>query len=105
MAYPSLTLDSGLPTAVGALVDLVPMSAPPATFYATFVSGLMIVPVETLGYKDGMIMAEVPAGISGQSYVFITSDKSGMVTDSTVLFGPAVSTPLILYFFAVVLFC
>lgn len=90
MAYPSLTLDSGLPTAPGALVDLVPKSAPPATYYATFVSGLQVIPVVPQAIQNGMVMVQVPMNISGQSYVFLTSDNSGVVNDTTVLFGPAI---------------
>jgi hypothetical protein len=89
-AYPSLTLVSGEPTAPGALVDLAPKSMPSGTFYATFVSGLMIIPVAPSSISNGMVMAEVPAGISGQSYVFLTSDNSGNITDATVLAGPAI---------------
>jgi hypothetical protein len=89
-AYPSLTLVSGEPTAPGALVDLEPESAPSGSYYATFVSGLDIIPVQTQGIQNGMIMVEVPMNISGQSYVFLTSDNSGNVTDATVLAGPAI---------------
>jgi hypothetical protein len=91
MAYPALTLGSGLPTsAEGALVALTPKSVPSGTYYATFVSGLDIIPVAPKSVDNGLIMVEVPAGISGQSYVFITSDNSGNVTDATILYGPAI---------------
>ncbi|KAI9744782.1 MAG: hypothetical protein M1818_001707 [Claussenomyces sp. TS43310] len=90
MAYPTLTLKSGLPTAPGADVDLVPQSAPPSSYYVTFVSGLDIIPVMPASFADGMIMAAVPMNISGQSYAFVTSDNSGVINDTTVLFGPAI---------------
>lgn len=81
MAYPSLALASGSPTsAEGALVDLVPKSMPSGEYYATFVSGLEIIPVKPKSAAGGMIMVEVPMNISGQSYVFITSDNSGSVS-------------------------
>ena len=86
-AYPSLTLDSGLPTAPGALVDLAPKTVPSGDFYATFVSGLDIISVKPQSVANGMIMAEVPQMISGQSYVFLTSDNSGNLTDATILAG------------------
>jgi len=89
-AYPSLTLVSGEPTAPGALIDLAPKTMPSGTYYATFVSGLDILPVKPASVANGMVMAEVPAGISGQSYVFLTSDNSGNITDATVLAGPAI---------------
>ena len=37
-----------------------------------------------------MIMVEVPKNVSGQSYVFLTKDMSGSVTDDTVLRGTCV---------------
>jgi hypothetical protein len=90
MAYPGLTLISGEPTAPGALVDLMPAAALPETYYATFVSGLQIIPVTPSSFANGMVMVEVPEMIEGQSYVFITSDNSGNLTDSSILFGPAI---------------
>lgn len=89
-AYSALTLVSGLPTAPGALVDLQPKTIPSGTFYATFVSGLDIIPVQPQSIANGMIMVEVPMMASGQSYVFLTSDNSGNVTDSTILAGPVI---------------
>jgi hypothetical protein len=89
-AYPSLTLVSGQPTAENAMIDVQPAAMPSGDFYATFVSGLDIVPVKTAGIKNGMIMATVPSMISGQSYVFLTKDMSGNLTDSNILAGPAI---------------
>lgn len=89
-AYPTLTLVSGQPTAENALIDVEPATMPSGDFYATFVSGLDIVPVKTEGIKNGMIMASVPSMISGQSYVFLTKDNSGNLTDSNILAGPAI---------------
>lgn len=88
-AYPSLTLGSGDPTAVNASIDLTVANAPTSTFYATFVSGLDIVPVPAT-LTNGVVSVAVPDKISGQSYVFLTSDNSGNVTDATVLAGPAI---------------
>lgn len=89
-AYPSLSVVSGEPTAPGAMLDLKPKTMPTGTFYATFVSGLQIIPVAPASSANGMIMVEVPMNISGQSYVFLTSDNSGNVTDATVMAGPAI---------------
>ena len=86
MAYPSLTLQSGAPTAANATIYLKPETMPSSTIYATFVSGLMILPVST-SMEDGWVKAVVPVGVSGQSYVFLTSDNSGNVTDSSVIAG------------------
>lgn len=90
MAYPGLTLVSGEPTAPGALVDLMPAAAPPATYFATFVSGLDIVAVAPMSFEAGMVMVAVPDMLSGQSYVFLTADDSGNLTDSNILFGPTI---------------
>lgn len=86
-AFPSLTLDSGLPTAPGADVNLVPKTMPTGTYYVTFVSGLDIVPVAPSSSSNGMIMATVPMAASGQSYVFLTSDNSGSLSDANILAG------------------
>lgn len=90
MAYPSLTLVSGQPTAPGALIDLQPKTIPTGTYYATFVSGLQIIPVAPQSAANGMIMVPVPMMISGQSYVFLTKDNSGNLTDSNIIAGPAI---------------
>lgn len=86
MAYPTLTLVSGEPTAPNATIDLTPKTMPSGTVYATFVSGLDILPVSTT-MMNGMVQAVVPVGVSGQSYVFLTSDNSGNLTDSSILAG------------------
>lgn len=87
MAYENtLTLNSGAPTAFGASINLTPKTMPQGTFYATFVSGLEILPVE-VSMENGAILAAVPEKAEGQSYVFLTSDNSGNLTDSTILAG------------------
>ncbi|ATZ52801.1 hypothetical protein BCIN_08g04320 [Botrytis cinerea B05.10] len=90
MAYPSLALKSGLPTAPGANVALVPETTPSGTFYTTFVSGLDTVSVESQVGSDGLIMTAVPMNISGQSYAFLTSDNSVTLSDSNIIAGPAI---------------
>lgn len=64
-------------------------SIPPGSF-VTFVSGLSV--VSMMGeVNDVAISAMIPPGISGQSYVFVTSsDTQGKIDDAAVLFGPAV---------------
>lgn len=79
MAYPSLTLVSDQPTAVGAVIDLEPKAIPADSFFATFVFGLDIIPVQTQGIKNGMVMVQVPMNVSGQTYVFLTRDNSGSI--------------------------
>lgn len=89
VAYAGLTLESGSPSAVGADIALSTKNMPSGTYYATFVSGLDILPVQTT-VENGFIMAAVPDTISGQSYVFLTSDNSGNLTDSSIIAGPAI---------------
>jgi len=86
-AYPTLALQSGDPTAPNATIYIKPATPPSGTAYATFVSGLMILPVTATTAQDGWFSAVVPVGVSGQSYVFLTSDNSGNITDSSVLAG------------------
>lgn len=111
MAYKSLTLVSGEPTAQGAQVVLQPASAPTGTYYVTVVSGLDITSVKADSATGGIIRATIPMSTEGQSYVFLTSvshphiihlvhmltfvQSNGTVTDADVLFGPAIieSTP------------
>lgn len=95
MAYPALTLMSGLPTAPGALVDLMPKTMPKGEYFATFVSGLDIMAVKPNASNGTMIMVAVPEIASGQSYVFLTKDNSGNLTDANIIAGPAIieSTP------------
>jgi hypothetical protein len=45
MAYPSITLVSGQPTAVGTNIYLKPNTEPVGDFWATFISGLAIIQV------------------------------------------------------------
>ena len=82
----TLSVASGLPTAFGASIQLMPKTMPTGTFYATFVSGLQIIPVD-VRMENGAIMAAVPQMAEGQSYVFLTSDKSGNLTDSSIIAG------------------
>lgn len=84
----SLTLTSGSPTALGASVNLKPKTMPSGDFFATFVSGLMVLPVSiTHDAATGGIIAPVPEGAEGQSYVFLTKDNSGNLTDSNIIAG------------------
>jgi hypothetical protein len=90
MAYPDLAAVTGLPVAPSVLLDLLPGAMLKDTYFVTFVSGLDIVPVMPSGVANGMIQAVVPPMIQGQSYVFLTSDNSGNLTDATILAGPAI---------------
>lgn len=87
MAYPSITLLSDQPTAVGTSIYLKLNTGPVGDFWATFISGLAIIPVHIQGIKNSMVMQ---MNVGGQAYVFLTKDNSGSITDDTVLFGPAI---------------
>jgi len=86
-AYPALTLVSGLPTAQGAHIDLQPKDAVSGEVFATFVSGLNVAAVAPQTMSGGMLMVEVPMMVEGQSYVFLTRDNSGNLTDSNIVAG------------------
>ncbi|KAG9240345.1 ferritin-like domain-containing protein, partial [Calycina marina] len=89
MALPALTVASGMPTAIDSTIDLKPSAMPTGTCYATFCSGLMSIAVPVVANGD-YFTAVVPAGIEGQSYVFLTSDNSGNVTDASIVAGPSI---------------
>lgn len=74
----------------GAPVAFTAASAIPSGSFVTFVSGLTV--VSMMGQvNDVSITATIPPGISGQSYVFVTSsDAQGKIDDAAVLFGPAI---------------
>ncbi|SCU80333.1 LADA_0B06634g1_1 [Lachancea dasiensis] len=89
-AYPGLTVTQGMPVAANTSVTFsVDGELPQSPIFVTFVSGLNVLPVEG-SIADGMLSAEVPGKVSGQSYAFVTSDNSGNLTDSSILFGPAI---------------
>ncbi|CZS94369.1 related to stress response protein rds1p [Rhynchosporium graminicola] len=96
MAYPALTLQSGLPTAQGANIQLETSNATASGSFATFVSGINVAAVAPMSSSGNTHMVEVPMMVEGQSYVFITKDNSGNLTDSNIIAGPAILevTPL-----------
>ncbi|RFU31779.1 hypothetical protein B7463_g4573, partial [Scytalidium lignicola] len=95
--YPQLAVSTGNTTlnttrANGSII-LTPEnggSALRGSVYATYLSGLQIIPIATTKGPDGTVRATVPPAVSGQSYVFLTKDNSGNITDSTVIAGPAI---------------
>lgn len=87
MAYEDLATVTAGPTATNAIVDLLPGVMPNGTYYTTFVSGLDIIPTIPLGVRDGMVQTMIPAAVQGQSYVFLTKDNSGNLTDSNIIAG------------------
>lgn len=78
------------PPAPGSMVAFTAADAIPSGAFMTFISGLMImsVPAQSSG---NMAMAVIPTGVSGQTYVTITStDAQGKFDAAIVLFGPAI---------------
>ncbi|SCU80201.1 LAFA_0B08086g1_1 [Lachancea sp. 'fantastica'] len=89
-AYPALHFVQGMPVAQNISVSFsVSGQLPSAQSYITFVSGLDVIPAAAT-VSDNLVSAEVPYQLSGQSYAFLTSDNSGNLTDSNILFGPAI---------------
>ncbi|ODQ63387.1 hypothetical protein NADFUDRAFT_84512 [Nadsonia fulvescens var. elongata DSM 6958] len=88
-AYSGLTVTRAMPVSVNTNITFKVDGDIPSKFYVTFVSGLDVLPVEG-SMSDGVIEASIPEAVSGQSYAFITSDNSGNLTDSSILFGPAI---------------
>lgn len=95
--YPQLAVSTGNATLnatrQNASITLTPANGPAAldgTVYATYLSGLRIIPVPVTRVNPGnAVTAAVPPGVSGQTYVFLTNDNSGNVTDPKVIAGPA----------------
>ena len=78
------------PPASGATVTFTAADAVSAGSFLTFISGLAVLSVQAQ-ISGNMIAATIPDGISGQTYVMVTSaDAQGKFDASTVLFGPAV---------------
>jgi hypothetical protein len=90
MAFPALTATSTGTLQTGSQVTLATGSnyKAPSTVYAVFitVTGPVFTPVtpSNSGYS-----VTVPAGVSGQSYVVLTSSNS-TVTDDNIVAGPAI---------------
>lgn len=59
--------------------------------FVTFISGLTVVSVE-IGLSAAGVGTSIPAGVEGQVYIFITLTDitGGKLSDSEVLFGPAI---------------
>ncbi|MCJ1305021.1 hypothetical protein MMC08_007834 [Hypocenomyce scalaris] len=90
MAFPALTATQGVPTSQGIPFTFTAAGTLPSEFYVTFVSGLNTTSVMPTMSGD-MISAVVPDTVSGQTYAFITNSMAnGTLTDSMILFGPAV---------------
>lgn len=89
MAYKGLNVTQGMPVAANSTVTFMADGDVPSSFYVTFVSGLDVLPM-TGDMESGMIKVDIPWEVSGQSYAFITSDNSRNLTDSNILFGPAI---------------
>jgi len=85
MAYSSLTLTSNEPTTLNTPIYLQSKDVLLGTYYASFVSGLDIIPVAASLDTNGFVIAVVPEIILGQSYVFLTKDNSGNLTNSNII--------------------
>ena len=92
MAFPTLTLTQGLPTAPGISFTFKADGTLPEPFYVTFVSGLDTISVEAEEIEGDMISTIIPDTVMGQTYAFVTNAdaKGGPLVDEIILFGPAV---------------
>lgn len=88
-AYKGLSTTNKMPLSTGESISFKADGDVPSDCFVTYVSGLDVLPVKG-SMSDGMIMATIPKEVSGQSYAFITSDKSGNLTDANILYGPAI---------------
>jgi hypothetical protein len=88
-AFPALTATQGEPTSPGLSFTFVTSPLPSGTFYVTFVSGLVTVSMAAK-VSEGMINTMVPTTVSGQTYAFVTSANVTAISDSVILFGPAI---------------
>ena len=88
-AFPSLTATQGQPTAEGIPFTFSVTGSLPSAFFITFVSGLDTTSVAATA-KGNMITTMVPPTAMGQVYAFVTNANVTTLTDSAVLYGPAV---------------
>ncbi|CEP64503.1 ferritin-like domain-containing protein LALA0_S12e00276g [Lachancea lanzarotensis] len=89
--YPGLNLTQSSPLSVNSSITLASQGSlsNSTQIYVTFVSGLQIISV-TGRASGNSVSATVPQQISGQSYVFLTGGNSSNLTDSNILYGPAI---------------
>jgi Ferritin-like domain len=89
-AFPTLTATQTGATAPNATAMFTVGGAVSEPFFMTFVSGLDTISVPGKN-ANGMLTAEIPAKMQGQTYAFVTkSEATGAIEDSQVLFGPAI---------------
>ena len=92
-AFPGLSVTQGLPTAPSISITFSADGKIPKNTYVVFVNGLDTIAVTPSQVVDAVVTAQIPATVSGQTYVFITSDKpadGAGISDGIVLFGPAI---------------
>lgn len=90
MANPSITLVPGLPTAVGAVIELKPEMVPVGDRCATFCLWLRYYCNSNPGHQERYGGGGGANEHQRTAYVFLTKDKSGRITDPNVLYSPAV---------------
>ena len=89
-AFPMLMATQGMPNAPNITTTFTVGGAVPDPFFITFVSGIETISVPGTN-ANGMLTATIPAEAQGQTYAFVTSSSAtGTLTDSSVLFGPAI---------------
>ncbi|KAJ6256893.1 hypothetical protein Dda_8763 [Drechslerella dactyloides] len=91
-AFPALAAAQETPGSPGKSFKFSAASNLPSDFFVTFVNGLDIVSVKPGSISGKMFCAIPPSTFGGQTYVLVTSTDmtGGPVTDSGILYGPAI---------------
>lgn len=89
-AFPPLTAVQANPAAPGISFVFSVEGSVAETIFVTFVNGLATIAVAAT-VSGSQITAMIPETVQGQTYAFITNAKpETSITDSIVLFGPAI---------------
>lgn len=89
-AFPTLTTVQKEAIAPNATAMFSVGGAVAEPFFITFVSGIDTISAPGAN-AGGMLTAQIPAKMSGQTYAFVTKEAAtGAILDNQVLFGPAI---------------
>jgi hypothetical protein len=90
-AFPALTAAPGSTAAPGIASDFTVQGSVPEGIFVVFVSGLDTIAVPNPAVTGSTITAKIPESVQGQAYVFVTNaEPAGPISDSIVLYGPAI---------------
>ncbi|KAF3908264.1 hypothetical protein AA313_de0205220 [Arthrobotrys entomopaga] len=91
-AFPALKAVTPSPAHTTRPFEFSAASAPPSSFFVTFVNGLDITSVKPVRVSGKNIWAVPPSTLGGQTYALVTSANmtGGPISDAGILYGPAV---------------